>query len=47
VVARLQRDVSCAAAQALTRVLGGNFQGDDFCVVEQVVLVPALAYNLA
>jgi hypothetical protein len=47
VVAGFQGDVSCATAQAVGGVLLGAFQGDDFSVVEQVVLVPAFADNLA
>jgi hypothetical protein len=47
VVARLQGDVGRAAAQAFASVLLGNFEGYDFSVVEKVVLVPALADNLA
>ena len=39
VVAGLQRDVGRAAARAFT----GCLEGGDFGVVEQVVLVPALA----
>jgi hypothetical protein len=47
VVAGLQGDVSCASAQVRAGVLGGDFEGDNFGVVEQVVLVPAFAGNLA
>jgi hypothetical protein len=45
-VARLQRHVGRAAAQTLTGVLLRDFESGDLGVVEQVVLVPALANHL-
>ena len=47
VIARLERDVGGAAAQAFPGVLRGDPERDDFGVVEQVVLMPAFAGHLA
>ena len=46
VVAGFQSDVGCAAAETLPGVLRGYFEGDDFGVVEQIVLMPAFAGHL-
>jgi hypothetical protein len=46
-VAGLEGDVGRAAANAIGRVLLRLFEGDDLRVVEEVVLVPALANDLA
>ena len=45
--AGLERDVGRAAVDAVARVLAGLAEGDDFGVVEEIVLVPALADDLA
>jgi len=45
-VAGFQRDVGRSAADPLAGVLYGNFEGGDFRVVNQVVLVPSLANDL-
>ena len=42
-VARLEGDVSCAA----TGAVASGFEGDDFGVVEEIVLVPAFTGQLA
>ncbi len=47
VIAGLEGDVGGAAFEAVARVLSGFVEGDDFGVVEQVVLVPAFADDLA
>ena len=44
--ARLERDVGRAAADAVGSVLLRLFQGDNLGVIEEIVLVPALADNL-
>ena len=46
-VARLQRHIGRTAAQPLTGVLLRDFEGSDLGVVEQIVLVPALADDLS
>jgi len=47
VVAGLQVDVGRAAEQAIAGVLRGYLEGDDFSVVDEVVLVPAFAGDLS
>jgi hypothetical protein len=47
VVAGLEGDVRCAAAKAIACVLRGYAEGDDFSVVNEVVLMPAFAGDLA
>jgi hypothetical protein len=42
VVAGLEIDVGCAAAEAVAGVLLGDFEGDYFSVVDEVVFVPTL-----
>ncbi len=46
-VAGLEGYVGGAAAEAVAGVLLGDFEGDDFSVVYEVVLVPAFARYLA
>ncbi len=46
-VAGLEVDVGRAAAETVAGVLLGDFEGDDFSVVDEVVFVPAFAGYLA
>jgi hypothetical protein len=46
VVAGLEVYVGCAATEAVACVLLGDFQGDDFSVVDEVEFVPAFASYL-
>ena len=47
VIAWLERYIGCAAAEAVAGVLLGDFEGDDFSVVDEIVFVPAFAGYLA
>jgi hypothetical protein len=47
VIAGLKGDVTGAAEETLTGMLFGDVEGDDFSVVNEVVLMPAFANNLA
>ncbi len=47
VIARFERDVSCAAPNSVASAFGGCAQRDDFGVIDEVVFVPSFAGKLA